>query len=85
MVESGGGVMFAGLVLFIERKNIRAGKPSQADWFTMLIERKNICAGKPTLADWFTIFTERVNELGNPHVQTGLQYSIQKVILQNHS
>ena len=55
-VESGGGVMFAGLVLFIKRKNIRAGKPSRADWFTMFIERKNTRAGKPSRADWFTMF-----------------------------
>ena len=60
-VESGGGVMFAGLVLFIKRKNIRAGKPSRADWFTMFIERKNIRAGKPSWENWFTIFIERKN------------------------
>ena len=44
--------------VFIERKNIRAGKPSRADWLTMFIKRKNIRAGKPS---WVTISTERKN------------------------
>ena len=42
-------------------KNMRAGKPSRADWFTMFIKRKNIRAGKPSRADWFAIFIERKN------------------------
>ena len=45
--------------MFIERKNIRAGKPSWADWFTIFIERKNVQAGKPSWADWFKMFDSK--------------------------